>query len=68
MLHYTGMLKFIQPNVLKNVFEVIQQKKRRPASHLTNKQLYKITHVSQKKKKFHQKKWINNLKFLYFQV
>lgn len=42
MLHYTGMLKFIQPNVLKNVFEVIQQKKkkRRPAPHLTNKQLY----------------------------
>lgn len=32
MVHYTGMLKFIQPNVLKNVFEVIQQKKKKKAS------------------------------------
>lgn len=57
MLHYTGMLKLIQPNVLKNVFEVIQQKKKKegqlPISPINS---YTRSHISAKKNKFHQKK------------
>lgn len=52
MLHYTGMLKLIQPNVLKNVFEVIQQKKEKkegqvPISPINS---YTRSHISAKKK------------------
>lgn len=44
------MLKFIQPNVSNNVFEVIQQKKRK-ASSPSHQQTVTLDHTCQQKKK-----------------
>lgn len=56
MLHYTGMLKFIQPNVSNNVFEVIQKKKKEGQLPISPINSYTRSHISAKKNKFHQKK------------